>query len=103
MNLKSESQVEESVPKMYSALPNGLSFETDLTLEKESKIKLLGEIHSTRIQRDAEMQTDRILEFQILKVWERIKQIREAQGFISTPIKLTVKAKKVSYEDVKDH
>ena len=64
-------------------------------LENENtRLRLLKEIRSTRLLRDMEMQTDRLLEYKIVKGWNELKQARSQSGFISTRAKLTIRAKK---------
>ncbi|KAJ3083127.1 Coiled-coil and C2 domain-containing protein 2A, partial [Quaeritorhiza haematococci] len=60
--------------------------------EKEKRLlEYLEEIRATRLLRDTEMQTDRILEFRILKLWTVIKNLRNDQGFVSSDLRILVK------------
>lgn len=51
------------------------------------------DIQSNRLLRDTEAQTDRLLEFRIVKTWEDIKKVRLDQGFQSTGVKLSIHIK----------
>jgi hypothetical protein len=51
------------------------------------------DIQANRLLRDTEAQTDRLLEFKIVKIWEDIKKIRLDQGFQSTATKLSIHIK----------
>ncbi|KNC98997.1 uncharacterized protein SPPG_09335 [Spizellomyces punctatus DAOM BR117] len=63
---------------------------------------MLEEIRETRLLRDAEAQTDRLLEFKILQGWSQLKQIRETEGFASTSLKVIVRSSEtIEDEDTK--
>lgn len=67
---------------------------------RDGLIRVLKEILAARQLRDTEAQTSRLLEYRIIKTWDRIKGLRTAQGFSSTPIKLFIKtcvAEKIDY------
>ena len=49
---------------------------------------------------DAEMKTDRLLEYQILKQWNELKRERKTAGFTSTNLRISVKMKETSKKDV---
>lgn len=51
---------------------------------------ILSQLCDTRQLLQAEMETDRLLEFKAIQLWQRLKQIRLDQGFTSTKIKLVV-------------
>jgi hypothetical protein len=62
--------------------------------EMEAKqIQRLKEIHTNRLLRDTEAQTNRTLEYKIVKLWERIKEIRREQGFQAASFKLSIHVK----------
>jgi coiled-coil and C2 domain-containing protein 2A len=65
-----------------------------------SLLKLLKEIESTRQLRDTEIQTSRILQYRLVKTWELLKSTRKDQGFISTSMRLTIKARKGEEFDI---
>lgn len=54
-------------------------------------MKLCKEVLAARQLRDTEAQTSRLLEYRIVKTWDKIKGVRIAQGFTSTFTKLVVK------------
>lgn len=62
---------------------------------RDGLVRLLQEILSARQLRDTEAQTSRLLEYRIIKTWDRIKVLRTAQGFSSTPVKLYIKTRVV--------
>ncbi|KAJ3279724.1 Coiled-coil and C2 domain-containing protein 2A [Borealophlyctis nickersoniae] len=59
----------------------------------ERRWNALNEIRAARELRDTESQTDRLLEFKILKAWDRIKDLRSSSGFAATDVRVVVKAK----------
>lgn len=67
------------------------SMGNDLKKLESELIQLLKELSDLRQLRDAEAQTDLMLEFNIVKTWESIKQLRSTQGYQSTGYKLTIK------------
>lgn len=77
-----------------------MRFLNDVDLKKNSRVletkatllRLLKEIQSARQLRDTETQTNRILEYRVVKNWDQLKTIRRDQGFISTCLKLVIKA-----------
>ncbi|KAI8912604.1 hypothetical protein EDD86DRAFT_245490 [Gorgonomyces haynaldii] len=70
-----------------------------LMLENETKrYQILKEMQATRILRDTESQTDRALEFKIVKAWEDLKTLRQRTGFVSIPGRLIINAKTVRKE-----
>ncbi|KAI8896326.1 hypothetical protein BC833DRAFT_104494 [Globomyces pollinis-pini] len=69
---------------------------------EQELIQLLTNLQATRLLRDSESQTDRLLDFQVVKCWEEIKQTRIKQCFTSTGIKLSIKSKKRSERDMID-
>ena len=54
-------------------------------------VQSLKELNQLRQLRDAEAQTDLMLEFNVVKTWESIKQLRQSQGYQSTGHKLTIR------------
>lgn len=69
-------------------------------LKAEQNRDFLTDIRATRMLRDTEMQTNLILEFEILKKWESIKNIRNQQGFVSSNLKILVKTSEGNHEQV---
>lgn len=66
----------------------------------EQNRNFLEDIRATRLLRDTEMQTNLILEFQILKKWESIKNMRTKQGFMSSNLKILVKTNETFHDRV---
>lgn len=65
-----------------------------------SRKALLEDMRVTRLLRDAEAQTDRLLEFRILQGWDRLKRIRESEGFTSTSLRVSILKIDTSAEEV---
>ncbi|KAJ3221081.1 Coiled-coil and C2 domain-containing protein 2A [Clydaea vesicula] len=100
--------------KIYPAKPTNVSFynrnrthsEFNDEYEKlknisDQKRTYLEDIRATRLLRDTELQTDRILEYQILKKWDQIKHERVSQGFVSSSLKLMIQTTATVYEEDK--
>jgi hypothetical protein len=68
------------------------------TRRVEQNKEFLEDIRATRLLRDTEMQTNLILEFQILKRWESVKNMRRKQGFTSSDLKIMVKIIETFYD-----
>ena len=62
---------------------------------RDGLIRLVQEILAARQLRDTQAQTSRLLEYRIIKTWDRIKGLRTAQGFSSTHVKLYIKTRVV--------
>ncbi|KAI9202742.1 uncharacterized protein BJ171DRAFT_626486 [Polychytrium aggregatum] len=69
--------------------------------QENAYLKLLENIRATRLLRDTEAQTDRLLEFKILQKWEQMKHIRGQSGFTTSSLKVSVKCKPRSPEEDK--
>lgn len=67
---------------------------------QQTNRNFLEDIRATRILRDTETQTDLVLEFSILKKWERIKHLRVKQGYTTGTLKVMVKAIPNAYDEV---
>ncbi|KAI8809764.1 hypothetical protein BJ742DRAFT_738029 [Cladochytrium replicatum] len=68
----------------------------------DQKRHALEEIIQTRLLRDMEMQSDRLLELKILKCWESLKSHRALQGFTTTSVHISVHSTSTSKERDKE-
>ncbi len=66
-----------------------LSEETTSTLEKLTKLWEV--IKQTRILRDVEDHNDIAIVKKMVAIWNQLKELRESQGFTSTPLQLLIK------------
>ncbi|KAK5665703.1 hypothetical protein QVD99_007347 [Batrachochytrium dendrobatidis] len=67
------------------------------------RYNLLQDIQATRLLRDAEAQTDRLLEFRILKTWQDLKHLRATNNFSSTPLSLKIVVRStIAHQDKND-
>lgn len=79
-------QLQENIEKARRAKSRAISVaDTNKTI-KEYR----GQIRETRKLRDTEDHNDRILLKSILKCWREIKELRDAQGYANTQLKLKV-------------
>lgn len=76
----------ESTPEIYAATPEAEGRGEDRRNE------LLREIKTLRALRDAEYQTDRLMEFRILQDWEHIVALREKAGLATTGLTLLIES-----------
>ncbi|KAH6578132.1 hypothetical protein BASA62_000424 [Batrachochytrium salamandrivorans] len=58
--------------------------------DESIRFRFLQDIQATRLLRDTEAQTDRLLEFKILKAWQDLKQLRSNSKFLSTNLNLKI-------------
>ncbi|KAJ1342536.1 hypothetical protein BSLG_002854 [Batrachochytrium salamandrivorans] len=58
--------------------------------DESIRFRFLQDIQATRLLRDTEAQTDRLLEFKILKAWQDLKQLRNNSRFSSTNLNLKI-------------
>ncbi|KAI8925641.1 hypothetical protein BC831DRAFT_263275 [Entophlyctis helioformis] len=58
--------------------------------DEATRFAFLQDIRATRLLRDAEAQTDRLLEFRILKAWDHLKRCRAVNGFSATTVNLKI-------------
>ena len=62
-----------------------------LLKDEMKRLSYLEDICATRMLRDTEGQTDRILEYRAIKTWDAIKKLRASNGFSSTRISLKIR------------
>ena len=67
--------------------------------EKLRNREFLDDIRATRLLRDMEIQTDLILEFQILRAWDLIKHHRISQGFVSSMLTVRIRTNENSLQE----
>ncbi|KAL2914077.1 hypothetical protein HK105_206335 [Polyrhizophydium stewartii] len=67
--------------------------------DEATRWSLLQDIHAMRLLRDAEAQTDRLLEFKILKAWEALKAMRSSSGFSSTSLSVKIVVRQPASSD----
>ncbi|KAJ3074753.1 Coiled-coil and C2 domain-containing protein 2A [Podochytrium sp. JEL0797] len=60
-------------------------------IEKQREFR--EDIRSTRLLRDAEAYTNRLLEFKILQAWERIKKLRKKTNCVTSSLRVLIRAK----------
>ncbi|KAI8816396.1 uncharacterized protein EV422DRAFT_545881 [Fimicolochytrium jonesii] len=53
---------------------------------------LLEKVRAVRLLRDAETQTEREVEFRVLREWQRLGEVRAKQGFVGSAVMVGVKA-----------
>ncbi|KAJ3015756.1 UNVERIFIED_CONTAM: Coiled-coil and C2 domain-containing protein 2A [Siphonaria sp. JEL0065] len=61
--------------------------------DSEKRREFREDIRSTRLLRDAEAHTNRLLEFKILQSWERIKKLRKRNSLISSSLRVMIRAR----------
>ncbi|KAJ3413142.1 Coiled-coil and C2 domain-containing protein 2A [Chytridiales sp. JEL 0842] len=104
--LKSDVAAAAEVDEIYPAKPHSKSFYARHIAKREEaerekvrqdhedrRKEFLEDIRATRLLRDTEAQTNRLLEFKILQAWDNIKALRTEKGETSTSIKVLVRAK----------
>jgi hypothetical protein len=90
----------KTTPKLRFIASAEQKLKSQVLENRDEMVRILKEILAARQLRDMESQTSRLLEYRIVKAWDRIKGVRIAQGFSSTDIKLYIKtalAEKVDY------
>ncbi|KAI8621278.1 hypothetical protein BC830DRAFT_275158 [Chytriomyces sp. MP71] len=61
--------------------------------DQERRKEFRTDIRSTRLLRDSESQTNRLLEFKILQGWDRIKKLRKKTSITNTSLRVMVRAR----------
>ncbi|ORX82345.1 hypothetical protein BCR32DRAFT_292732 [Anaeromyces robustus] len=93
------------VPSIYQQKMKSNYYKDKETLYNEEVEKLwntLNELRQTKLLRDTESQMDQIIQFRILQMWDRIKKMRNSQGYICTNVHLQISTNESNYdEDVK--
>eukprot|EP00833_Pecoramyces_ruminatium_P011288 jgi/Orpsp1_1/1185320/evm.model.c7180000093244.1 len=93
------------VPSIYQQKMKNQYYKDKDTMYKEDVEKLfntLNELRQTKLLRDTESQMDQIIQFRILQMWDRIKNMRNSQGYICTNVHLQISTSESDYdEDVK--